>query len=130
MSIATAHVIVGIAVLRALCRTVLLHFTGTAARALLRDAKRHRHLENMSTTVGRSHFAGARVDSSVRAASGTSDAPTRLPASSCCLAVLTAGPNLRRDAAAAAIRKNKREMEFSREENCWLHIFTYLLMGL
>lgn len=93
MAVAAAHIIIRVCVRRALRGTVLLHLI--AARALLRNAKRHRHLKHMSAAVGRTHFARTRIDATVRAAGRPCYPPARLPAGSRRLTVLAARSNLR-----------------------------------
>lgn len=59
-----------------------------ASGSLLRNAVRHGHFEDMSSTVGRSHFTGTRVDTSIRSAGWSSNSPARFSAISCALTVL------------------------------------------
>lgn len=85
---------------RRLCtvrRTLLHRISARRSGALLRHAERDRHFEHMLAAVGGAHFAGARIQASVRSAGWPCHAPARLPTHSRALAVLAAGANLRTD---------------------------------
>lgn len=85
---------------RRLCtvrRTLLHRISARRSGALLRHAERDRHFEHMLAAVGGAHFAGARIQASVRSTGWPCHAPARLPTHSRALAVLAAGANLRTD---------------------------------
>lgn len=87
------------------CRTITKKVAG-ASSSLLRHAKRNRNLENVFSTVWRSHFAWRCIQSSVWSTRRSCHTPTALSAISRALTMFATRSNLSRKVTRNSQRKN------------------------